>query len=154
MKSIKHEEKWFWVSNMEISKTSQKLHFRVTKKDPCLPFNFQILNLFKSLWNLGFDQDSNGHKNSGKNQKIDKPKHIAFLCHIVSIQVDKQGLDIFKPEKSCIYLPLTLNSVLWRSQAWREVVLGFKHRNFKKKTESFILGRLRRIHAYHFIFMF
>ena len=23
---VKHEEKWFWVSNMEISKTSEKLH--------------------------------------------------------------------------------------------------------------------------------
>ena len=28
------KEKSFWVSNMEISRTSQKLHFRVTKKDP------------------------------------------------------------------------------------------------------------------------
>ena len=35
-----------------------------------------------------------------KIQKNEKPKHIVFLCHIVSIQVDKQGLDIFKPEKS------------------------------------------------------
>ena len=95
---------------MEISKTSQKLHFRVTKKDPGLPFHFHVLNLFKSWSNLGFDQDSNGHKISEKNRKNEKPKHIAFLCHIVSIQVDKQGLDIFKPEKSCIY-PLTLNSV-------------------------------------------
>ena len=60
---VKHEEKWFWVSNMEISKTSQKLHFRVTKKDPGLPFHFHVLNLFKSWSNLGFDQDSNGHKN-------------------------------------------------------------------------------------------
>ena len=93
---------------MEISKTSQKLHFRVTKKDPGLPFHFHVLNLFKSWSNLGFDQDSNGHKNSKKNEK---PNHIVFLCHIVSIQVDKQGLDIFKPEKACIY-PLTLNSVL------------------------------------------
>jgi hypothetical protein len=62
MKSIKHEEKWFWVSNMEISRTSQKLHFRVTKKDPGLPFHFHVLNLFKYWSNLGFDQDSNGHK--------------------------------------------------------------------------------------------
>jgi hypothetical protein len=64
MKSIKDEEKWFWVSNMEISKTSQKLHFIVTKKDPCIPFHFHVLNLFKSWSNLGFDQDSNGHKNT------------------------------------------------------------------------------------------
>ena len=88
---------------MEISRTSQKLHFRVNKKDPGLPFHFHVLNLFKSWSNLGFDQDSNGHKNSEKKiKKNEKPKHIAFLCHIVSIQVDKQGLDIFKPEKSCI----------------------------------------------------
>ena len=66
---VKHEEKWFWVSNMEISKTSQKLHFRVTKKDPGLPFHFHVFNLFKSWSNLGFDQDSNGHKNLEKNQK-------------------------------------------------------------------------------------
>jgi hypothetical protein len=64
MKSIKHEEKWFWVSNMEISKTSQMLHFRVTKKDAGLPFHFHVLNLFKSWSNLGFYQDSNGHKNT------------------------------------------------------------------------------------------
>ena len=39
-----------------------------------------------------------------KNHENEKPKHIAFLCHmyIVSIQVDRyeQGLDIFKTEKS------------------------------------------------------
>jgi hypothetical protein len=54
---------------MEISRTSQKIHFRVTKKDPCLPFHFHVLNLFKSWLNLGFDQDSNGHKNPEQNQK-------------------------------------------------------------------------------------
>ena len=73
---------------MEISKTSQKLHFRVTKKDPGLPFHFHVSNLFKSWSNVGFDQDSNGHKIQKK--KNEKPKHIVFLCHIVSIQVDKQ----------------------------------------------------------------
>ena len=88
---------------MEISRTSQKLHFRVTKKDRCLPFHCHVLNLFKSWSNLGFDQDSNGHKISEKNRKNEKPKHIAFLCHIVSIQIDKHGLDIFKPGKSSIY---------------------------------------------------
>ena len=66
---VKHEEKWFWVSNMEISKTSQKLHFRVTNNDLGLPFHFHVLNLFKSWSNLGFDQDSNGHENSEENQK-------------------------------------------------------------------------------------
>ena len=75
---------------------------------------------------------SNGHKNSEKIKEW-KPKHIVLLCHIVSIQVDKQGLNN-KLDKSCIY-PLTLNSVLW-SQAWREVVLGFKHGNFKKLPKA------------------
>ncbi len=82
-----------------------------TKKNPGLLFHFHMLNLFKSCSNLGFDQDSNGHKNSKKIQKKEKQKHAVFLCHIVSIQVDKQGLDIIKLEKSCIY-PLNLNSVL------------------------------------------
>jgi hypothetical protein len=76
---VKYEEKWFWVSNMEISKTSQKLHFRVIKKDPDLPFHFHVLNLFKSWSNLGFDQDSNGLKKIRKNEK---PKNIAFLFNI------------------------------------------------------------------------
>ena len=72
---------------MEISKTSQKLHFRVTKKDTGLPFHFHVLSLFKSWSNLGFDQqDSNEHKNSEKNQKNrkEKLKHIVFLSHIYS----------------------------------------------------------------------
>jgi hypothetical protein len=34
-----------------------------------LPFHFHVLNLFKSWSNLGFDQDSNGHKNSDKKSK-------------------------------------------------------------------------------------
>jgi hypothetical protein len=34
-----------------------------------------------------------------KNQKDEKPKHIAFLCPKVRIQVDKQGVDIFKLDK-------------------------------------------------------
>jgi hypothetical protein len=44
--------------------------FRVTKKDPCLHLHFHILNLFKSLSNLGFDQDTNGWaQNSKKSEK-------------------------------------------------------------------------------------
>ena len=38
-------------------------------KDRCLSFHFHVLNLFKSWSNLGFDQDSNGHKNSDKKSK-------------------------------------------------------------------------------------
>ena len=82
----------------------------MTKKDTGFPFHFHVLYLFKSWSNLGFDQDSKGLKIQ-KNQKNEKPKHIAFLCHKVRIQVDQQGLDIFKPYK-IMYLPLTLNSVL------------------------------------------
>ena len=83
-------------------------------------------------------QDSNGHQNWKKNQQKEKPKQIVFLCHIVSIQVDKQGLDIFKPDKSCIY-PLTgLNSVLWKI-AWREIVLGFERLSQKPHFKYFKL---------------
>ena len=109
------------------------VHFGVTKKDQGLLIRFHVLNLFKSCSNLGFDQDSNGHEN--KKIKTEIPMHIVFLCHIVSIQVDKQGLYIFKPEKTCIYLPLTLISVLW-SQKWKEVIFGFKHGNFKNLPKA------------------
>jgi hypothetical protein len=43
------------------------------KQDPGLPFHFLVLNLFKSWSNLGFDQDSNEHKNLEK--KIEKMKN-------------------------------------------------------------------------------
>ena len=86
----------------------------MTKKDTGFPFHFHVLYLFKSWSNLGFDQDSNVHQNSKKNQKNEKPKHIVFLCHIVSIQVDKQGLDIYIQTRKIMYIstPKTLNSVL------------------------------------------
>jgi hypothetical protein len=90
---------------MEISKNSQKLHFRVTKKDTCSSFHIHVLSLFKLSWsNLGFDKIQMGIKIEKKSEKR-KPKQIVFLCHIVSIKVDKQGLDIFKLDKSCIYTP-------------------------------------------------
>ena len=71
MKSSMHEEKWFLVSNMEISKTLPRAHFGVNKKDICLIFHIHDLNLFKPCSNLGFDQDSNGHKilKKSKNKK-------------------------------------------------------------------------------------
>ena len=99
---------------MEISKTYQKLHFRVTKKDTGFPFHFHVLYLFKSWSNLGFDQDSNVHQNSKKNQKNEKPKHIVFLCHIVSIKVDKQGLDILN-QTNHVSIPLTPKLCLMKS---------------------------------------
>ena len=129
---------------MEISKTSQKLHFRVTKKDTCFPFHFHVLNLFKSWSNLGFDQDTNGHK------KMKNKEHIVFLCHIVSIQVDKQGLDISKPDKSCINLP----PVDLMKSSMKKDRFGFQTWKFQEHPKSFILERLRRIHASLFIFMF
>ena len=92
------------------------VHFGVTKKDPGLLIRFHVLNLSKSWSNLGFDQDSNGQKN--KKQKNEKPNHIVFLCHIVSIKVDKQGLDLFKLDKSCIY-PQTPKLYLMKSSMKR-----------------------------------
>ena len=51
--STQSEEKWFWIWNMKFSKTSPKLHFGVTKKDPGLVFYFYLSNLFKCWSNLG-----------------------------------------------------------------------------------------------------
>ena len=45
------------------------INFGVTKKDPGLLFHFHVLNLSKSWSNLGFDQDSNRHKNSKKSNE-------------------------------------------------------------------------------------
>jgi hypothetical protein len=50
----------------KFQKPSQELHIGVTKKDICLIFHIHVLNLIKSWSSLGFDQDSNGHKNSKK----------------------------------------------------------------------------------------
>ena len=71
-----------------------------------------MLNLSKSWSNLGFDQDSNGQKN--KKQKNEKPNHIVFLCHIVSIKVDKQGLDILN-QTNHVSIPLTPKLCLMKS---------------------------------------
>ena len=66
---------------MEISRTSQKLHFRVTKMDPGLPFHFHVLNLFKSWSNLGFYQDSNGHKIQKKSEKLKTKAHSLLMSY-------------------------------------------------------------------------
>jgi hypothetical protein len=120
---------------------SQKPHFGVTKKDAGLPFHFHVLNLFKSWLNLWFDQEKMGIKIQKKIKKS-KPKHIVFLCHILSIQVDKQGLDIFKPEKSCIYPNPKL--CLMKSRMKRRG-FGFQTWKFQEHPKSFILEWLRRI---------
>ena len=95
----------FWFQAWKFQKPSQELHFGVNKKDQGLIFHFHVLILFKSWSNLGFDQDSKcASKFKKKIEKLKtKLKHKVFLCHIVSTQVDKHSLDIFKPEKSCIY---------------------------------------------------
>ena len=59
----------FWFQTWKFQKPSQELHFGVTTKDTFLIFHIHVLNLFKSWSNLGFDQDSNGHKNSKKKSK-------------------------------------------------------------------------------------
>ena len=71
-----------------------------------------------------------------KNQKNEKQKQIVFLCHIVSIQVDKQGLDIFKPEKACIYPNPKL--CLMKSSMKRSG-FGFQTWKFQKPPKNFIL---------------
>ena len=48
------------------------------------------------LVKLRFDQNSNEHKKFKKNRKNEKPPHIVLLCHILTIQVDKQGLHGFR----------------------------------------------------------
>jgi hypothetical protein len=50
--------------------------------------------LFKPWSNLGFDQDLNGHKNSGKNEKTKAHSLLTSYIYSKHIQVDKQGLDI------------------------------------------------------------
>jgi hypothetical protein len=82
---VKGEEEWLWVCNMKISKTSPKLHFDVTKKDPGLVFHFYVLNVFKCWSNLGFDQNTNMHKKIKQNSKNKKPVHIVFLYHILTV---------------------------------------------------------------------
>ena len=79
-----------------------------------------------------------GIKIQTKNLKNEKPKHIAFLCHIVSIQVDKQGLDIFKPDKSCIDLLPNPKHCLMKSIMKRSG-FGFQTWKFQKPPKSFIL---------------
>ena len=78
---------------MEISRTSQKLHFRVTKKDPGLLIRFHVLKLSKSWSNLGFDQDSNAQKIK-KIRKIKTTVHSLLMSYSKHIQVDKQGLNL------------------------------------------------------------
>jgi len=137
--------------------------------------------LFKSWSNLGFDQDSNGHKKSGKNEKIKKQStYIAFLCHIYSkhsikLIILNKVYTYSNQKKACIYPciyiynPILLsyedvkdeekwiwvsnmeisktsqnmyistpnpNLCLMKPSIWREVILGFKHGNFKNLPKA------------------
>ena len=55
---------------MKFSKTSQKLHFGVTKKDPSLVFHFHVKNLFKCWSNLGLTKFEITIKYSKNNQNF------------------------------------------------------------------------------------
>ena len=57
-----------------------------------------------------FDQNSNEHKKFKKNQKNEKPPHIVLLCHILTIQVDKQDLDTLQQKNHvCKVISRTLS---------------------------------------------
>jgi hypothetical protein len=55
--------------------------------------------MFKKCLNVGqssgLTNTQSEHKKFKKIQKIEKPAHIVFLCHILMIQVDKQGVHTF-----------------------------------------------------------
>ena len=68
-KSSMHEEKWFiWVSNMEFEEPPKSFILDLLKdpgRDYLLFACFKLVQIFVKPY-LGFDQDSNGHKNSNK----------------------------------------------------------------------------------------
>ena len=77
--STQSEEKWFWIWNMKFSKTSPKLHFGVTKKDPGLVFHFHVSNLLKRWLNLVLTKFEISIKNSKKKEKkMKNPTHIVL----------------------------------------------------------------------------
>ena len=67
--------------------------------------------------------------------------HSLLICHIVSIKVGKQGLDIFKLDKSCIY-PLTPKLCLMTKSSMKISGFRFQTWKFQKPPKSFILIRL------------
>jgi hypothetical protein len=79
---------------MKSVKTHTKLPFGVTKKDAGLVFYFHVSKMFKCWSKLGLTNIQISIKNSKKFKKNEKPAHIVFLCHILTIQVDKQGVHI------------------------------------------------------------
>ena len=81
---------------MKFFKSWEMVHFGVVKKDPGLIFHFHVFNLFKCWSNLGLTKFEMMIQNLKKNQKNEKPAHIAFLCHIPMILVDKHGVHTLK----------------------------------------------------------
>ena len=81
---------------MKISKTSPMLHVGVTKKDPGLHFHFHVQNLFKFQSKLGLTEHENEHNKFKKKFKNEKPVHIILLCHILTITVHKQVINILE----------------------------------------------------------
>ena len=67
-----------------------------------------------------------------------KPKHIAFLCHIVSLKVDKHGLDIFKPEK-IMYVSTPNPKLCLMKSIMKRSGFGFQTWIFQQPPKSFIL---------------
>jgi hypothetical protein len=124
---------------MEISRTSQKLHFRVTKKDPGLLIRFHVLNLSKSWSNLGFDQDMiQMCRKLKKNQKNEKPKYIVFLCHIVSIFKLINKVWTYSNHTNHVSIPPNPKLCLMKSSMKRSG-FGFQRWKFQKPPKNFIL---------------
>ena len=62
--------------------------------------------------------------------------HIVFFCHIVSIQVDKQGLDIFKPDN---HVSTPNPKLCLMKSSMKRSGFGFQTWKFQKPPKSFIL---------------
>ena len=67
-----------------------------------------------------------------QNQKNEKQKHIVFLCHIVSIQVDKLTRFGHIQTIQIMYLPLTLNSVDFMKCSMKRGRFGFQTWKFQE----------------------
>ena len=100
------------------------LHFGVTKKDPGLHFHFHVQNLFKFQSKLGLTEHENEHNKFKKKIKNEKPVHIILLCHILTITVHKQVINILElyiqpsDQMGLFVLPLGLFfSSFWRTAA-------------------------------------
>jgi hypothetical protein len=106
---------------MEISRTSQKLHFRVTKKDPGLLIRFHVLNLSKSWSNLGFDQDMIQMRRKLKKSEKMKNQSTSYSNHTNHVSIPPNP-------KLCL-----MKSSMKRSG------FGFQTWKFQKPPKNFIL---------------